>query len=556
MMKRQFLFYALTAGTLMFSACSKDDIAPSAPGNGDEKGVQTLLLSLNNGEMTMGNGRSRAESTTPGDGGAINKFGRPLFSSQADQAVDNVLIYFVYQSDSENGTTNKDKIVLLKHIDTNTWNNSVTEYKDGKSILLSLRKSENEKLPDGKYKVYAVAYSDDAGFQTFTPKKETDKINNIDSESGELKAAISDSFDADNFYVSTTDNSVSEIFAGQLDITVETTGDESKITTTSTSNQTAPGETATLTLYRQVAGITGYFTNIPVKVDNTVPATIRLVARSENKQIEFKDLGTNVSSMTGSTPNYCVNGSQKATGNANFQDETANSAYTVYEIDLDKWFVYKGEDPAADFSKCDLNNDGYVGYADVTKYLEDIKSIENTATATADDYKDFWVNPNNGNNAYKRHQGLVRGSVWAGKFVAPFKAEEGKKTLELQLLDADGQILKSWAVNLPESDLHKQGEDDEVSTGTIVTEAFDFSKSSYCIYRNHIYSLGMKKWNNGDDGEGGGDDDDDKEDDPTIPTNPEEPDEDGDNPQDLSKGQILILRVNDKWEADHGMQID
>ena len=544
-MRRQFLWCALAAGTMLFGACSKDEVTSEFPGNGPEEGVQNLLLSLDGNEMTMGNG-SRAANI--GDEGAINGYGRPLFSSRPGQAVDNVLVYFVSAEDETKG-----KIALLKHIDENTWNNSVTDYAYGKSVMISLKASAGEKLPDGDYTVYAVAYSESNGYSDFLPYKEVNKINNIQISDGtaSLKDNIQESFDASSFYVK-TDDEASEIFAGTL--TVNVAGD--KVTTTEKADQVAPGQTAALTLYRQVAGITGYFTNIPVKVNETTPKYIRLVARNANKQLNFVDLGVNAGEKAEVQTNYVVNGASKATGETGVFFRNENEAvHTVYEIDLDNWFVYEGAEGRAagesTFANCDLSDnagtgepDGFVGYGDVKKYL----SLQ---AEKADDYSGFWKNANNGANGF--HQGLVRGSVWAGKFVIPFEhsGDAGKPTLELQLLDKDRQILTTWAVNLPATDIHSEVTSGEEGTGTVSTEKTDLSASVYNIYRNHLYSLGMKKGNDG--GSDGTDDDDDN---PTDPTDPTDPDDDKDNPQDLTTKNSLVLKVNDRWEADHEMEID
>lgn len=54
--------------------------------------------------------------------------------------------------------------------------------------------------------------------------------------------------------------------------------------------------------------------------------------------------------------------------------------------------------------------------------------------------------------------------------------------------------------------------------------------NSYSIVRNHLYTVGTKGTND---------------------YNP-----DTDEPQDLSKGQELILKVNDNWELIHKMEVE
>lgn len=65
-----------------------------------------------------------------------------------------------------------------------------------------------------------------------------------------------------------------------------------------------------------------------------------------------------------------------------------------------------------------------------------------------------------------------------------------------------------------------------------------------------MYNLGVKLYNGGTvDPEPGKPNPDPKPDPKPDPTNP-------DKPEDLSKGQNLILKVNDNWEAIHQMELD
>ena len=66
--------------------------------------------------------------------------------------------------------------------------------------------------------------------------------------------------------------------------------------------------------------------------------------------------------------------------------------------------------------------------------------------------------------------------------------------------------------------------------------ADELSTSSYSVLRNHLYTLGMRKA-----GDNGGDDD---------------PDGDEDKPEDLNKGQQLVIKVSGAWENITGMVLD
>ena len=112
--------------------------------------------------------------------------------------------------------------------------------------------------------------------------------------------------------------------------------------------------------------------------------------------------------------------------------------------------------------------------------------------------------------------------------------------MELQLLDADGNIIKTWTVSIPESDVNNDG-----NKGLT-----DASNSIFNVVRNHMYNLGVKTSNGTTPTP-----------DPSNPTpdpnkpDPEHPTPDTDKPEDLNKSQHLILKVNDNWEAIHNMEL-
>lgn len=155
---------------------------------------------------------------------------------------------------------------------------------------------------------------------------------------------------------------------------------------------------------------------------------------------------------------------------------------------------------------------------------------------------EFWKNAN-------KNQTLVAGSVFAGEFIIPFLQVSGTNTFELQLLDKDDNILKTWNVQVPTKVTGGSAENN-IAAGITATWAED-TDLIYNIYRNHLYSLGLKT----NDIEGGG------EPGTTDPDPKPNPDPDGggdpeDKPEDLSKGQDLLINVNDNWEIIHNMVID
>lgn len=557
-MRKQVWFSALAAGVLLFSACKSEDI-PAQGGNDagitetQEEGL-ALMLSLSEGQLEMSRAFSNSRAgytdwSKPGDPGAINASGRPLFSSQKGQDIQRITLYFVY-TDTNNDS--KQKIALKKEIDREQWYTSSVSTqtgKEGRQLLVYLKKDEAESiLSNVTYTVYAVGYSED--------KRGTNSLGYTFTPAVGTTISSGTEFTDFNAVIASTLTDSEEVFAGQVKVKLNTNGDA---LIPSTSEDNGVKNVPVLSLFRQVAGISGYFTNIPAKVGDYVPTHIRLVARKKNNQVNFDMLDTNVGEIGSESQNqvnYVVNGSRTSTSapaaDAIF-GEDGGDGYIVYEIDLSKWFKFGAEvSGRATFDKCDLNGDGFVGYADVKKFLTDNSGSK---------YTDFWSNPNAFVNGHQ--QGLVQGSVWAGKFVIPFTHDNTNVTLQAQLVTKNSgtvHILRSWDVAIPEADVNKStGE--EVSTGTVVNSFKDKSTKIYNIYRNHMYSIGEKNFDNGND-EGTTDptdptvDPDDPDVDPTVPpTDPDDPD-DNDKPSDLSKGKELLLHVNSKWEKNHNMELD
>lgn len=239
-----------------------------------------------------------------------------------------------------------------------------------------------------------------------------------------------------------------------------------------------------VTLHRQVAGYYGYFTSIPVKVSNKEVTNVRLVARSKNTKLTYGNFNSNFTT-TNNDIMYVVNGSEPATTkDAKFNGSAGNDAYTVYNIKVDDWFT-----------KGDTNNDGIL------------------------DEKDDWTNA----LADKGYLTYQKGTIFAGGFAVPFAATTAA-TLELQLLDASGEILKSWTVEMATA--QPAGQDvDKVALPAETTQNFSF-------FRNHMYTLGKKVDNTDKPGT----------------TTPDEP-------EPLDKSQSMILRVNDNWEVINRMTI-
>lgn len=354
------------------------------------------------------------------------------------------------------------------------WKDSKTYDNHGRQLTLTY-KGDN-RLPAGNYKVMAVGYSDNSDYTYALDVTSADALSGTYSDiTATLKEGKKDA---------------EEVFAGDAALTI---GDDKKITNLTQGED----DGVAVTLHRQVAGSFGYFCNIPAKVGDKVAATLRLVVRGKNDKLTFNHFNSSFTT-TGNTIQYYVNGST-STGVALATDAKFNNkedGYVLYSIDLNTWF------PGGDH-----NNDGLLNAEDTN-----------------------WKHADGVNTQ------VVKGSVFGSNFVIPFNLTSGKSTMELQLLDAAGDIIKTWTVSIPAKDVNHDDTNGNVA---------DESASIFNVVRNHMYNLGVKPSN------GGKTDPDPGNPDPKPDPDPDKPDPD--KPEDLSKSQNLILKVNDNWEAIHQM---
>ena len=530
-MRKQVWFSALAAGVLLFSACKSEDIP--AQGGNESANDQKLVLNL----ATGGNQASRA--------------GRPLLSSAAGQDIDKLTLFFI----KEDGN-----IALKKEISSAEWHNGATAYDKGMQIEISLKASNEENLTAStagtKYTVYAVGYSEKTAYN--------DGFLNGSLKKGAAFTQVA------NFWAQTAETKTTgeEIFAGEAKITaIQNSSGETCLIQTPASGAIYPESPAkavpSIVLNRQVAGVTGYFTNIRTGKMTTgtgltaEPAKLRLVASGRNNRVKFENLVSGETTST--TVNYVINGAQNgdlknAKEDARFLNSSTDDAYVVYEVNLADWFKYGGETGRSTFADCDINKDGVVGFEDAIAYVYGKENVANLQEGQLEStwseaikgnkvsigaepseevqcnaLSDFWAIPTS-----NKGQQLVAGSVFAGEFLIPF-----------------AQNLDHWNVRIPEREKYTKSGDGGVPTGVIATAESDISTSIYNVFRNHVYSLGLKA----QDTDNGGPVD------PTDPTTPEpdpkpEPDDDKDEPSDLSVGQNLLINVNDQWEIIHQMEID
>lgn len=441
------MFFALAASSLLFSACSSDDAVVSTVGQNEA--VQQIVLQV----------------ASSGDG-LTTRAGRPLYSSQALQTIQNVRV-LIYNADTK---------AIVKD-EKKDWKTSTTYTNHGRELTLTYK--GDQRLGEGNYKVMAVGYSDDSDYTYDLNVAGKDALTGTYKDiTATLKAG----------------KVAEEVFAGDAALTINA---DKKITNLTSGEE----DGLDVTLHRQVAGSFGYFCNIPASVNGKAAATLRLVVRDKNDMLTFKDFNSSFTT-TGSTIKYCVNGSKSPdaalTSDAQFKD--GGNGYVLYSIDLKTWFP-----------ELDKNSDGLLNAEDSWKHPDDVKTQ------------------------------VVKGSVFGSNFVIPFNYAKGKNTMELQLLDAENNIIKTWTVSIPAADVNT-----DATNGNVA----DASPSIFNVVRNHMYNLGVKTSNGTTT-----DPDPNKPDpDPNKP-DPDKPDPGKDEPEDLSKSQNLILKVNDNWEAIHKMEL-
>ena len=440
------MFFALAASSLLFSACSSDDAVVST--EGQNEAVQQIVLQV----------------ASSGDG-LTTRAGRPLYSSEALQTIQNVRVV-IYNADTK---------AIVKDAKLN-WKESTTYKNHGRQLTLTYK--GDERLSEGNYKVMAVGYSDGS-----------DYTYSLDVTSA---AALTGTYSDITATLKTGKKVAEEVFAGDADLKIDANKDITNLTS-------GEEDGLAVTLHRQVAGSFGYFCNIPASVNGKAAATLRLVVRDKNDMLTFKDFNSSFTDAATSTIKYYVNGSKSAsaaTADAKFNNK--EDGYVLYSINLNTWF------PGGD-----QNSDGVLNAEDTN-----------------------WKHPDGVNTQ------VVKGSVFGSNFVIPFKYTEGKNTMELQLLDADNNIIKTWTVSIPTADVNSNK----------ANGATDASASIFNVVRNHMYNLGVKTSN------GTTPDPSNPDPKPTDP-DPDKPKPGTDEPEDLTKSQNLILKVNDNWEAIHQMEL-
>lgn len=485
-MRRQFLGALLFAGTLAFTACQNETIIYV-----DENGNP-----IENVELKEGEGLLKINlSNTSENSRAV----RPVGSSAAANNVNVVKIYVFkgannasgnsdYKFDASIGVTTADNVSAAQGIITITnftstagehevteesWTNHTDQTKTIKLTGL---------VKDSKYKFVAVGYN--VGSGNTNPYGEP-------SLSGETTLQA---FTTTALGEGKTDYDIEELFAGVSDENATKT-DKAVFSTQ-----------ASVTLTRQVAGMLGYFDNVPTKINGSVVKYVRVYANDEYTQFKWPAQLLTDDDFNGDTK-------QTTVGSGNGESTTGtNGKFLLMEFDMSKIATNWNEDSPTD--------DTYT--------FSSFEDAGATGTETAGNQIGSTV----GSKAplaenYKAPAGLklVANSIFGGRYIIPYAGHVASQTLTVELQDASGNALKTL----------------NVTTDQTNSSVSDY-KNQYDIRCNNFYSIGKKLYT---DNTGG-----DPDPDPTPGT------DDPDEPIDLSSNTNIVVIINDAWEVLHNMGVE
>lgn len=247
-------------------------------GNGVESvadGAQIITLQVENG----------------GDGLAT-RAGRPLYSAEAKQTIQNVKLWIC---------DNTGKVVYVKEISDWNTDGSTVYITGGHGRQTTIELKDTDKLAAGTYKIYAVGYSSNSDYTL-------DAVTSVAKE-GTFK---------ENMVLPIKDGATNkigeEIFAGQMGLTVEQ----------------GKGFKEPVVLNRQVAGAFAYVKDIPYMEGARY---LKLVASAQNKSLvlgNFNSFDLTGNGSGNANVKYVVNGTNGKAG---------SDTCVISTIDLNKWFT-------------------------------------------------------------------------------------------------------------------------------------------------------------------------------------------------------------------------
>lgn len=485
-MRRQFLGALLFAGTLAFTACQNETIIYV-----DENGNP-----IENVELKEGEGLLKINlSNTSADSRAV----RPVGSSAAANNVNVVKIYVFkgannasgnsdYKFDASIGVTTADNVsaasgvITVKNFTSTAGEHEVKEdsWEDHTDQTKTIKLTGL--AANSKYKFVAVGYNvDNPSSNTTNPYGEPSLSNGTTTLDVFTTTALGEE---------KTDYDIEELFAG---VSAENATQTDKA---------AFNTPASVTLTRQVAGMLGYFYNVPTKINGSVVKYVRVYANDEYTKFKWPAQLLTDDDFNGDTK-------QTTVGSGNGESTTGtNGKFLLMEFDMSKIATnWNGGAPTVDaYTFSSFGENGAIGNETAG------------ATITSDGKAPLAEN-------YKAPAGLklVANSIFGGRYIIPYAAHVNTQTLTVELQGTDSKALKTLKVVI---------EDSKVPTSA--------SKYAYDIRCNNFYSIGKKLYTDNT----GGDPD---------PT-PEDPDPD--EPIDLSSNTNIVVIINDAWEVLHNMGVE
>lgn len=284
-MKKNYLLGMALIASLSFYSCDKE-VVYVQDGNGVESvadGAQIITLQVENG----------------GDGLAT-RAGRPLFSAEAKQTIENVKLWIC------DGTGNVKYVKEISAWNTDDVSTVYTTGGHGRQTTIEL--TDADKLAAGTYKIYAVGYSatSDYDLTKVTEVKKTEEGGGKYTFSENMVLPIQGG---------ATNKIGEEIFAGQMGLTVEQ----------------GKGFKKPIVLNRQVAGAFAYVKDIPYMEGAKY---LKLVASAQNQSLVLGNFNsfdlTGNGSGNDANVKYVVNGTNGKSG---------SDTCVISTIDLNKWFT-------------------------------------------------------------------------------------------------------------------------------------------------------------------------------------------------------------------------
>lgn len=411
-MKKTFLGALLFAGTLAFTACQNETLVYV-----DENGNPIENAELQEGEGIL---KITVSSTD-----ATSRAVRPVGSSAAANNVSEVKVYAfkeidgVYKFDNTlslsnelSGVSCEDGIFTVTGLEpvgdhANTSMNSHTD----QTKILTLKGLAR----DAKYKFVAVGYNDTYPYGTLLTST---AISGHTALADFIQITEPKYSEGSGVVGGLGIDDVEELFAGVSD-EYETQADKAAFT-----------RKASVMITRQVAGMLGYFKNIPTKIGDEVVKYVKVYANANTFTFKFP-------AQLLTTPDF--------NGVSSSKNQTP-----VMEFDM--------ADIATNWNEGTPTDDAYT-----FENWTDGKPVESVKAPLA--------------TGYMAPEGLklVENSIFGGRYLIPYSEHFTSQTLTVELQDENGKALKTLNVVTDEQ-----------------TKPSDGTKNAYDIRCNNFYSIGKK----------------------------------------------------------------